>query len=81
MEELLTLRKEDPDKMIRAPLVQINTSMATNGWWYGYAWASCRHEPWLVSRTRKDPKIQKILNKHEKIPQPSHRLGAARPEP
>jgi hypothetical protein len=65
-EELRALRKGDPGKVICAALVKANTSV-TNEWltarlcmWHPAA--MCQ----LVSRARKDPKIQKILKKQEK---------------
>jgi hypothetical protein len=66
IEGLRALRKGDPGKVICAALVKANTSV-TNGWltarlWMGHPAAMSQ----LVSRARKDPKIQKILKKHEK---------------
>lgn len=66
IEEFRTLRKGDPRKVICAALVKAHTSM-TNEW---LALRLCMGHPaamsQLVSRTRKDPKIQKILKKYEK---------------
>ena len=64
--ELRALRKGDPGKVICAAMVKANTSV-TNEWLtarlcMGHPAAMCQ----LVSRARKDPKIQKILKKHEK---------------
>jgi len=66
IEELRALRKGDPGKVICAALVKANTSV-TNEWLtarlcMGHPAAMCQ----LVSRARKDPKIQKILKNHEK---------------
>jgi hypothetical protein len=66
IEELRALRKVDPGKVIWAALVKANTSV-TNEWLtarlcMGHPAAMCQ----LVSRARKDPKIQKILKNHEK---------------
>jgi hypothetical protein len=66
IEELRALRKGDPGKVICAALVKASTSV-TNEWLtarlcMGHPAAMCQ----LVSRARKDPKIQEILQKHEK---------------
>ncbi len=65
-EELRTLRKGDPRKVICAALVKGNTSM-NNDW---LAKRLCMGHPaamsQLVNRIRKDPKSLRTLKKHEK---------------
>lgn len=70
VEELRTLRKGDPRKVICAALVKGNTSM-NNDW---LAKRLCMGHPaamsQLVSRIRKDPRGLKSLRKYEKVLKP-----------